>query len=154
MFKSPCTRQPVTAVHIGTGLQIVAVLVQIDNPEALRPVGTASEWNELRAVVATRQLDMPCPAMTDDVMAHDTLFLRPHEAVMLPFALQVFKTGLPAEPTDDDPASEMQALRSAGYDGIRQICVQMISQSSGQMVRTPTLGHIWMSVSDGRHKQT
>jgi hypothetical protein len=69
--------------------------------------------------------------MCDDVMAQEALFLRPHEKLQLPFALQIFKS---ADLVEDANEQTLQALQAAGYDSIKHITVRMINRASGQMV--------------------
>lgn len=113
-----------------------AASAQVDAPDILRTVGAAADWNELRAAVARQPHSKPpLPALKQDVMAHDLLFLQPHETVDVPFAFQYFKSGPGTLPAVDASAASRAPASSAGYDELKQICVRVASQASGQLVR-------------------
>jgi hypothetical protein len=73
-------------------------------------------------------------------MSQEALFLKPHEKLQLPFALQIFKSA-DSDFVEDANEETLQALQPAGYDGIKHVTVRMINRSSGQMVCFAAVRH-------------
>jgi hypothetical protein len=115
--------------------------LQIDAPELLRPVGTKAEWDAVHAATSKRHGCARGCHLEEDVLAGDLLLLQPQETLLVPFALQVYKSseGLGLASAFDAPQqgtlSPGEASEGSPLDTARVIHVRLLNQTSGETVR-------------------